>query len=361
MYIKLALIIFAVCYSLVGGMAVGQEKTNAIAMTSVAFNAGGNEDPDLEKLRGEFEAAASRYTHFATRDFVRNRQINLPFHQKFQKLAQQQTDLAKDLKHWGEQPELVRKLIKHADPKVRTLVIATLYARLDGRNLPYIASLAKDKAPTFKYLHNPFSAGGYTGDLVEIEDPQTVGDVAGKMLLVYFEAAGGGGDMDIEQCDFDKYWSDRAKCKTCASWYLVQVEYATRSTSPLQPQYKKDVAAAIAKIKALPPKERAWTQLFIKTRSFTNVEDYLSDADCLAALKEVGPDQIMKFLNCKPVVDDPDLSFKVAEEDRGRVYFWMALFVLKNAKELLRFEDVPSLLELETFQRENPTLPRCFF
>ena len=356
MYLKLASILFAVCYSLVGGMAVGQEKPSAIPMTSVALNAGGNEDPDLDKLRGELEAAASRYTHLATSDFVRNREINLPFHPKFQKLAQQQIDLAKDLQQWGEQPELVRKLIKHVDPKVRTLVIATLYARLDGRDLPYIASLAKDKAPTFKYLHDPFSAGGYTGDLAEIEDPQTVGDVAGKMLSVYYKAVGEGGDRDIEQFDFDRYWSVRAKRKTCASWLLVQVEYATRSTSPLQPQYKNDVAAAIAKIKALPPNERAWTQLFIKTRSFTNVEEYLSNADCLAALKEVGPDQIMKFLNCMPVVDDPDLSFKVGEEDRGRVHFWMALFVLRNAKELLRVEDVPSLLELETFQRENPTL-----
>ena len=157
MYLKLASILFAVCYSLVGGMAMGQEKPSGIPMTSVAFNAGGNEDPDLEKLRGEFEAAASRYTHLATSDFVRNREIELSFHPKFQKLAQQQIDLAKDLQRWGEQPELVRKLIKHADPKVRTLVIATLYARLDGRDLPYIASLAKDKAPTFKYLHDPFS------------------------------------------------------------------------------------------------------------------------------------------------------------------------------------------------------------
>ena len=82
----------------------------------------------------------------------------------------------------------------------------------------------------------------------------------------------------------------------------------------------------------------------------------MSDADCLTALKEAGPDQIMEFLKCKPVVDDPDLNFEVGEKDRGRVHFWMALFVLKNAKELLRVEDVSSLLELETFQRENPTL-----
>ena len=328
-----------------------------LTLSSVAFAAVGNQDPDLEKLRGEFEDAANRYTHFATDDFVKNREIRLDiWHKKLQKLAQQQTDLAKDLERWGKQPELVRRLNKHPDPKVRTLVIATLYARLDPSDLVYIASVRKDKAPTFKYLHDPRSAGGYTGDLAEIEDPQTVGDVAGKMLLQYHEAAGEGGDMEIEDCDFDKYWSVRAKRKTCASWFLFQVEYATRSTSPLQPQYKKDVAAAIAKIKALPLNERAWTQLFVRTRSFTDIEDYLSEADCLATLKEVGPDQIMKFLKCESVVDDPDLNFEAGKEYRHRVHFLMVMFVLKNAKQLLRVEDVPSLLELETFQREHRTL-----
>ena len=333
-----------------------------LTLSSVALGAVGNQDPDdLEKIRGEFEAAANRYTHFATDDFVKNREIRLDnWYKKLQKLAQQQTDLAKDLERWGKQPELVRKLNKHPDPKVRTLVIATLYARLDPTDLVYIASVRKDNAPTFKYLHHPRSAGGYTGDLTEIEDPQTVGDVAGKMLLEYFEAAGEGGDMEIEQCDFNKYWSVRANRKTCASWFLVQVKYATRSTSPLQPQYRNDVAAAIAKIKALPLNERAWTQLFIRTRGFTDIEDYLSEADCLAALKEVGPDQIMKFLKCESVVDDPDLNFEAGKEYRHRVHFFMVAVRIKKREGTAESRRCSGFARARNVSARTPNFNWCF-
>jgi hypothetical protein len=76
-------------------------------------------------------------------------------------------------------------LLKHPDPKVRTLALGAIFQREDGRDLPLIASLINDSALTFPNLHNVIGSGGGPQPLSEFEDSQTVGYVAQAMLAFW--------------------------------------------------------------------------------------------------------------------------------------------------------------------------------
>jgi hypothetical protein len=296
------------------------------------------------EVQRQMEAATKIYSHFATGHIIANRSSERQWPEK---MIAQQVKLLSELRNWSKQPLSLRELVSHPDPKVRTLVLGALYIREDPHELPLIASLSKDKAATFKHAHDCLSSGGFNGDLALIETPQRVRDVARAMLAPYLRSA----NVD-ENTKFAKYWNERKNRESCASWFLVKVMRATRNTT-LRPEFRADIQAVLKPVKALPPKERAWTQVFLRCMSFTNIDPDLSDEECVAALKEIGPDQLVAFLNRERVVDDPDLCFDVLDIPSGRVYSWMAHFILHRAPQLLRPQDAPALLEIEEFQRKT--------
>jgi len=303
------------------------------------------DDPSLAKMQGQMEAAAQDYSHFATGDIIANRPTDREWPEK---LIAEQSKLMADLQKWAKQPEFLRALIGHRDARVRTLVLGALFVREDPRDLPLIGSLAADETPTFVHVHATMNSAGFTGNLADIEDPQTVGQVADAMLATYLRAA-----YVKEDCEFADYWQAREGRQTCASWLLVRISRATRNTSPPQPEYQRDVRRVISELRALPPAERAWTQVFLRCTSFTDLEATLTDATCVAALKEIGPDEIVRFLERQRVTEDPDLWFDDLEIANSRVYSWMAHFILRRACELLLVQDAPALLACEEFQRNT--------
>ncbi len=303
------------------------------------------DDPSLVKVQGQMEAAAQCYSHFATSDIIANRPTDRDWPEK---LIAEQSKLMADLQKWARQPELLRALIGHRDARVRTLVLGALFVREDPHDLPLIGSLASDEAPTFVHVHATIRSQGFTGNLADIEDPQTVGQVAEAMVATYLQAT----HVD-DGLRFDDYWQARKSRQTCASWFLVRINRATRNISPQQPEYQNDVQRVISELEALPPAERAWTQVFLRCPSFPDVEATLTDATCVAALKEIGPDEIVRFLQRQRVTKDPDLWFDDLETHNSRVYSWMAHFILRRAGELLRVDDAPALLACEEFQRKT--------
>jgi len=82
-------------------------------------------------------------------------------------------------------------LLKHNDPKVRTLALVALYNLEDPKVLPEIFPLVKDQAVTFVSVR-PF-AGFYSLDTnltEEMTEPQTVGKIATGILNSYLESGG---------------------------------------------------------------------------------------------------------------------------------------------------------------------------
>ena len=300
-------------------------------------------DMELARLRREMQTEAGNYSHLATRAILKDRELNL---RRFRHLTDPQKKLCEKLKKWGEHPKLVQQMLKHDDPKVRTLAMMSLYLLEDPKYLPMISSLTDDATATFKRLHSPVTSAPLF-ELAHIEAPQTVGDVATAILGIYFKAAGN------ENFSFEEYWKPRAKRKLCASWILVKAQRATRDVSPLQPEYEKDVKQFVAELQKLPLKYRAWIQVYLKSKSFTNFDKYLSDEHCIGTLKKVGHDNIIRFLQREPVTDDPDLDFKTINSHKANVYSWMSHFILRRADQFLNAKDIPKLMECEKKQRQK--------
>lgn len=328
-------------------VAVGLSISVVVAGTRAADDTKtANVHADTAEMQRQMEAAIETYAHFATSDIISNRPTDREWPAT---LITEQAKLLVDLQTWGGKPESLRALIGHRDPKVRTLVLGALFLREDPQALPLMASLVADTSPTFPHAHQSRNAAGFTGDLKEILDPQTVGQVAQAMVVVYRRAA-----PLRHDCKFDEYWRARSGRQSCASWFLVKMNRATRNTSPPQPQYQRDVERVIYEIKALPLAERAWTQVFLRCQSSTELDATLTDIICIAALKAIGPDEIVRFLERRRVTDDPDLWFDNLEHESSRVHSLMAHFILRHADELLRVQDAPALLAREEFERKTP-------
>ena len=229
------------------------------ALTTIAI-ADESSVPSGESISADIqrrvEDGARTYSHFATGDIVCNRPTSP--HRWPPALYQEQARLLVDLRAWAEHAEAMRALISHADAKVRTLALGVLFVHEDPQDLPLIASLVDDKTPTIPDVHDSPSSQGGVRSLGEIENPQTVGDVAQSMLVFYLQAA------HLERgSPFANYWLPRQGRKTCASWFLARFRRATRQTTPLQPEYYEDVKRVLSEINALPTVERAWTQVYL--------------------------------------------------------------------------------------------------
>jgi hypothetical protein len=297
---------------------------------------------DSAEIKRQMEAAAKEYAYFATGDIIANRQTERRWPAE---MIAEQAKLLAQLEKWSRESEALRMLIGDNDAKVRTLALGALFVREDPHDLPLVASLADDKAPTFPHAHFSFNSG--PPQLQEFIDPQTVGQVAQSMLAAYVRAS-----PTKKDSGFAEYWRIHQGRETCASWFLVKLNRATRQTSPPQPQYQVDVQRVISEVEKLPAVERAWTLIFLRSIGAANLDLARIDPECVASLKEIGPDETMRFLRRERVGDDPDLWFDRLDYDSSHIYSWMAHFVLQHARELLRAEDAPALLAQEQIQRE---------
>jgi hypothetical protein len=302
------------------------------------------------------ERLASEATYFATRDILSNRwsERRWPTH-----LLLEQEHVLAELRSVAGERAALQALLRHGDPKVRTLALGALFIREDPRDLPLIAQLMQDRATTLPRL-------GMSGrseaplPLAEFVTPQTVGDVAQAMIRFYLEAAHrlfsgppSGSRPDLPRAAFDQYWAARAHRERCASWFLVKAWRATRRTSPFQTQYEGDVRRVLAEISTLPPIERAWTLLYIRA-DLSVLSAVLPDEASVTVLQAVGPDGLMKLLRLEPAADDPDLQTNV------QYTLSMVRFVLAHAPKLLRASDADAVVEsarlYEQFQNNTEFL-----
>ncbi len=295
------------------------------------------------------EAAATRYEYFATEDIISNR----PTRQGWSRdLMAEQARLIDDLREWSTHSDVLQTFIAHPDPKVRVLVLGALFVSEDPQQLPNIASLVGDRSMAFKHVPFSLNSSGMRGNAGKTAgDPQSVGEVAQSMVAAYLGPA-----FKHRPTGFAEYWNARKDRKTCAGWFLIRLQRATRNQSPLQPQYRRDIHRVIDDLNTLPVDERAWTQVYLRCRCFGDIETYLTDDACITSLKEVGSDQIVKLLKRERFSADPDLRLDSMGSDGDTLHSWMSHFVLRRARMLLRAQDVPILLACEDVQRKTPLL-----
>ncbi len=272
-------------------------------------------------------------------------------------LESEHTHMLAVLRSLGGERAALGALLKDADPKLRTLALGALFLREDAHDLPLIVSCVPDGAITLP-IFDRREPSGNSREFVVTPRPQTVGEVATAMLRSYLDAASislpvtrnAAGAIEARPADtlkvFDQYWAERGQRARSASWWLVKLWRATRQTTPFQPQYQQDIERVLAEINALPPVERGWVLLYgsegVAHDSGTKL---LPDDTLVAALKNVGPDALVQFLQHKSSLEDPDLRFDDTPGDaRNRVFLPLAEFILLHASDLLRPQDADAVL-----------------
>jgi len=232
----------------------------------------------------------------------------------------------------------VSGLLRHQDPKVRTLAMAWLFANDGQAALPRLVEFVNDPAQTFP-TPLPTAVAYLPGE--ERPSPplkdHTVGDVARAMLAFYMGSAGYyyGVEGRGENPGFDGYWAGRGKRTHCLSWFAVRLDRSTHGVSPLRPRSAYRVYEVRREIDALPPIEREVALLGVFADK-NELRSLVTEQDLVFAGRRLGAERLLTLLRGEPLTDDPDLPhFSERIQD----------FVLRNAAELLRPADGAWLLE----------------
>ncbi len=232
----------------------------------------------------------------------------------------------------------VSGLLRHQDPKVRTLAMAWLFANEGQAALPRLVEFVNDPAPTFP-TPLPTAVAYLPGE--ERPNPplkdHTVGDIARAMLAFYMGSAGYyyGVEGRGENPGFDGYWAGRGKRTHCLSWFAVRLDRSTHGVSPLRPRSASRVYEVRREIDALPPIEREVALLGVFGDK-NELRSLVTEQDLVFAGRRLGAERLLTLLRGEPLTDDPDLPH-FSDRIQG--------FVLRNAAELLRPADGAWLLE----------------
>jgi outer membrane protein assembly factor BamB len=325
----------------------------------------GADNPAQSRL----EQMAQTYSHFSLTVVIENRALRLwPPMEKVKPatngfvtwkmgtnaLAAEQLRLAEELRALSGNREALVALLRHTNPKVRTLALGAIFQREDGRDLPLIASLINDPAQTFPNLHDSMNSAVGERPMSELENPQSVADVAQAMLAFWgvpptgrqVGASGRNERVFITTNDFAEYWKKYAGRDYAASWFAVKMKRATRQTTPIQPQYQPDIQRVLAEMKALPLPDRAWIQLYVLA-PYGN--GYSPETELVASTRKLGPASLLRFLQRRKVSDDPDLLM----DKENREFARMTDFILGHADHLLRAEDADALLACENAEHDS--------
>lgn len=228
--------------------------------------------------------------------------------------------------------ETLRPLLKHADPKVRTLAMALLVNLRDPSVLPNVADLLGDDAKTF------FGApeGGQIirpgGD--PLAKNATVGSNARSVMFFYVGPATCTADYQdvfvVEKSSrepFDKYWSTHKDLKYCASWFATKIRQGPKQKISSHTDYLRHLRNVHAEIDRLPEPDRTWTLLWLSFDSYTG--PITSKEELIPLLQKLGTGIIMEVLSSKEIPStDPDIKLNPGAQRQ------MVRFLFKNSDYL---------------------------
>jgi WD40 repeat protein len=292
---------------------------------------------DNAAVRVALEGMAKTNEYFPLTCVVHNRELYLrvfPRAEEVEQIKARAEGLPAVLRTVSTNRMALASLLEHPDPKVRTLALGALYVREDRQDLPLIASLLDDNAPTFPDLYHPLSSGRLPV-LADFVRPLTVEEVAKAML----EAAG---FPSKSMAEFKAQWQKDVAQPNSARWFQFKLERANRRTTPIQPQYLADIRRVISEMEALPLPARGWTRLYVLCARQDSSDKTVSDDYLIAAARELGQEALLRFLQGEKVTEDPDV--RIANKDNHNNTGAMRRFILLNADQLLHANQFDALL-----------------
>jgi len=236
----------------------------------------------------QLESLASRFPYFCPQNFFLD-QPGCWGHREaeYRKLLAELSSLD------APEPALV-ELLHHADPKVRTLAIAVLFAREDPSVLPHIAAKAGDSSLTFPDVlpdARPLLPGFKREPTLQ---SRTVGEIAEQAVRLCLEPAGffGGARGSAGYAGFEQYWAARQHRKYCAAWFLVQLGRAGQGSRPTPAERLPKIRAVRRRIDRIPEPDRTWTFLWLNGEEGS--EALLSEQELTQACKKLGPEALLE-------------------------------------------------------------------
>jgi len=298
---------------------------------------------------------------------------------RFRSWAVDQVYLLKHLIADSEQRDALIALLKHENPKVRTLALGALFQREDARDLRFIAALLEDRAPTFPDLSDDIGDSVKVSSSEAQELPQTVSDIARAMLMLWGVPHGGmtenkvlplekdGRILPVEKERFDRRAYQKVlESKDVSSRFKLNRRNHGRRIEPALALYQLDTKRVLADLQILPPYARAWTTYYLCHFSSDDYIDLAAFRTALiSAFQAVGHTEGIRILQLKPEDKLPEIKPPFSEsfkDDPLKAQFfrrmeehakiWVELeytknFFLQHSDELLLPEDVPLLLAEE--------------
>ena len=298
----------------------------------VAVSVGGAAGPPPKRhAKAELEAMVRKLSFFQTGEMI----YDSHYHQMPSEVHAAYEKVVRPLFLRAYPVSSLLPLLKHPNPRVRTLAAAGLYAYENPRLLLELVPLLEDRAETFPAVSAPgnFSLGNFGG--MPPMEVQRVADVARRFLDVYLREAGyqegiapGNGHPGLAD-----YWARRKGRTYCASWFAVRVLRATSKEN------LSAVRAIRKEIDRLPEVDRAVTLLWL--RNCRGGGAVVSETELFDLCKKLGPDRLVDLLRKKPINTDPDLWTKT-----GYQYLDQSInvVIIRHAKELLRPKDADALI-----------------
>ena len=290
-----------------------------------------------------FESHAARIQIFDTASFAYDRTLKDRY---CGDMCQSAIDFQDYLKANHLEPVRLRALLKHGDPKVRTLAMAALFDREDPRFLPDFFALLPDAAMSFPALQPMHRLPEM--NLPGPKTTQTVGQIARQFLSFYLDPAGyhypaeGGSG----QPGFKEYWQEYKDRTYSASWFQVNLARAGQGCSPTPADRVGKIKGLRQEIDRIPLPDRAWVLLILHGE--WGSEHLVTDDELVTQLKRVGRPNLLRLLRKESISSDPALR---SRPSNNFSYHRMCIFVLQHAAELLSPQDAGVLLEREKWER----------
>jgi len=243
----------------------------------------------------------------------------------------------------------LRELLRHDDPKVRTLAAVALFDREDPSVLPALVPLCGDEAATFvshpEISRQWLSGAGFGPPPLN----QTVGDIARAMVAMYMNESGFHyGVAHRSEPGFAAYWEVRQHRTHCAGWFGVQLARASHGIYPTQESAVEGIRGVRERIDQLPSDDRAWVLLYLIGRSGSNA--LATEEELIEMCRQLGTERLLLMLQNRIPSDDPDLQ---ARGRNAEPYSRMALFILAHADKIFGPEESDTLLTYELWHRDH--------
>ncbi len=193
----------------------------------------------------------------------------------------------------------LKTLSSHADADIRALAMLGLVAKETPEIVPVCIRLMNDRAETIPaYVERNTRS---PGDRQIYTEPQTVGDIARKILemvncpLRYHDPTAVSFKPKAAA-----WWASRRDNPDWLSWYQFLYMRASQGSIPPPPEAKTAIQRLRKRIDALPPATRSWTLLYLSDDVFLSRgrwENYFAtEEEMISAVQDLGAEALIEFL-----------------------------------------------------------------